>query len=89
MQRRKSLWYLVPDPDLEIAVGGGGGGRGSGHPDPKIRVERSPPKKFFQPFGPQFGPKVRGALPWIHHWYNCCLHMLSAPNKAAHRNITM
>ena len=47
MQRRKSLWYLVPDPDLEIAGGRGGGG----HPDPKIRVGRSPPKNFFSPSG--------------------------------------
>ena len=48
MQRRKSLWYLVPDTDLEIGGKEGGGG---GHPDPKIRVERSPPKNFFSPSG--------------------------------------
>ena len=34
------------DPDLEIRGGGGWGGL---------------PKKFFGPFGPQFGPKIRGA----------------------------
>ena len=41
------------DPDFQ-------GGR-AGHPDPEIRGARSP-KKFFQPFRPQFGLKVR-ALP--------------------------
>ena len=42
----------VADPDLQISWGGGGGG------DLK--------KKFFQPFGPQFGLKIRrvGRAPW-------------------------
>ena len=38
-------------------------GRGSDHPDPEIPVSggggRSP-KKFFRPFGPHFGRKIRG-----------------------------
>ena len=50
----------MPDPDLEIKGGGrlyrpldkrGDGGWGGGQS----------PKKFFQPFGPQFGLKIRGA----------------------------
>ena len=51
----------MPDPALEIKVEGGGGGTGL-------------PKKFFRPFGPQFGPKIRGGagprgpLLWIRHW---------------------
>ena len=47
----------MPDPDLEIRVGGGGGGGGS-------------KKRFFPPFGPQFGLKIMGEpepLPWIRH----------------------
>ena len=42
----------------------GGGWRGG----------RSLPKKFFRPFGPQFGPKIRrgaslpGPIPWIRLW---------------------
>ena len=35
----------MPDPALEIKVEGGGG--------------TGLPKKFFRPFGPQFGPKIR------------------------------
>ena len=35
----------MPGPALEIKVGGGGTGL---------------PPKFFRPFGPQFGPKIRG-----------------------------
>ena len=32
-----------------------------GHPDPEIRGEGGwSPKKFFRPFRPQFGPKIRG-----------------------------
>ena len=42
----------LADPDLQI---GGGGG----HPEPQIRVVG----RFFRPFGPQFGPKIRGAGP--------------------------
>ena len=39
----------VPDPDLQI----------SSRPLDKGREDRSP-KKFFLPFGPQFGLKIRG-----------------------------
>ena len=49
----------------------GGGGEGAGHPHPEIRGGQSP-KKFFLPFEPHFGRKIRGgprALPWIRH---CC-----------------
>ena len=46
---------LVPDPHLGM-VGEGGGG----HPDPQIRKGAGLPKKFFRPFGPQLGPKIRG-----------------------------
>ena len=38
----------MPDPDLEMTGGGGWGGG--------VRS----PKKFFWPFGPQFGLKMRG-----------------------------
>ena len=52
------------DPDLDIR--GGGGKKGNGHPDPNIRAGGQTPKKFFRPFGPQFGLKIRGGtLPWI------------------------
>ena len=40
--------YTVPDPDLEIRDKGGGGGL---------------PQNTFWPFGPQFGPKIRGGGP--------------------------
>ena len=46
----------MADPDLQIREGGG-------HPDPEIREEPGLNKIFFLPFGPQFGLKVRGALP--------------------------
>lgn len=51
------------DPDLDIR----GGERGNSHPDPNKRAGGQTPKKFFQPFGPQFGLKIRGGgtLPWI------------------------
>ena len=43
------------DPDLQIRGGGGS------HLDPEIRVGAQSPKNiFFQPFGPQFGLKIRG-----------------------------
>ena len=54
------------DPDLQIR------GR-PGHPEPEITGEgRGIKKKFFRPFGPQFGLKIRGAgppgpQPWICH----------------------
>ena len=38
----------VPDPDLEIGAWGGG--------------EAGLPQKFFWPFRPQFGLKIRGGL---------------------------
>ena len=47
-----SFTITVPDPDLEIR----GGGQSSG---PLERGGRSP-KKFFLPFGPQFGIKIWG-----------------------------
>ena len=55
----------VPDTDIEIS-------RGPCHSDPKIRGEGCLPKEFFWPFGPQFGPNIRGGggggpLPWIRH----------------------
>ena len=55
------------DPDLQIRGGGGG------HPDPDIRGMGRSKKIFFRPFGPQFGPKIRGGGPpgpllWICHW---------------------
>ena len=43
----------MADPDLQIR-------EGSGHPDPEIREEPGLNKKFFRPFGPKFGLKVRG-----------------------------
>ena len=46
---------LVPDPDLEIR--GGGGERSS---RPLDKGGPGLPKNFFRPFGPQFGPKLRG-----------------------------
>ena len=50
----------MPDPNLEIRVVGWG----DGHADPEISGggDQSP-KIFFQPFGPQFGLKIRGAGP--------------------------
>ena len=47
----------MANPDLPIKGGGGGG---CGYPDPEIRG-RPGRKKFFQPFGPQFGLKLRGS----------------------------
>ena len=44
------------DPDLQIRGGGG-------HPDPEIKGMGRSKKIFFPPFGPQFGPEVRGAGP--------------------------
>ena len=43
-------------PDLQISGGGG-------HPDPEIRGRVTVSKKFFQPFGPQLGLKIRGSGP--------------------------
>ena len=42
----------VADPDLQIRWGGGS------HPDPEIRGGWSP-KKYFRPFRPHFGLKMR------------------------------
>ena len=49
----------VPDPHLEIRWGEGGGG---GHPDPEMAVGGPASQIFFQPFGPQFGLKIRLGL---------------------------
>ena len=46
--------HTVADPDLQI--------RGARSSDPEIRGG-SLQKDFFQPFGPQFGLKIRGAVP--------------------------
>ena len=35
---------------------------GGGHPNPEIRVEGRSQKTFSRPFGPQFGPKIKGGL---------------------------
>ena len=45
----------MADPDLQIRVGVGVGG----HPDRVIRGTQFQKKKFFRPFGPQFGLKIR------------------------------
>ena len=45
----------MADPDLQIRRGGGGGGRSQ--------------KKLFRPFGPQFGLKLTGGLPWNRPWF--------------------
>ena len=42
----------MADSDLPI--------RGAGHPDPGIRGAGFK-KRFFRPFGPQFGLKIRGS----------------------------
>ena len=42
----------MPDLDLEI--------RGGSHPEPLIRGGGGLQKKFFWPFGPQFGLKIGG-----------------------------
>ena len=63
----------VADPDLEIGGGGVGveeWGSGGGHPDPEISGRPGLKKKIFRLFGPNFGPKIRGAQgprtpPWI------------------------
>ena len=43
----------MPDSDLEMGGGGGGGGR-------ERRWGAGLQKKYFWPFGPQFGLKIRG-----------------------------
>ena len=65
--------YTVPDPDLELRGAGRGGARSS---RPLDKGEMGPvSKKFFRPFGPQFGLKIRGGpgppgtVPWIRHCY--------------------
>ena len=47
-----SLWPLQWQIQTKI--------RTEGHPDPEIKGG-SLPKKYFRPFGPQFGLKIRGA----------------------------
>ena len=59
----------VAVPDLQIRGWGTGGGGGVGgcHPDPEIRGAPVS-KRFFRPFGPQFGLNIwGGGLPWIPH----------------------
>ena len=57
----------MADPDLQIRE------RGPRHPDPEIMGGPVSRKKFFRPFGPQFGLKIRrggGAvpIPWTRQW---------------------
>ena len=53
----------VADPDVQIRGEGAGAGAG-GHQDPEIRGGGGRlPKKFFRPFKPQFGLKIRGGGP--------------------------
>ena len=66
--------FSVPHPNLEISgwegVGGGGEGRSSKPWD--NAGNRYPKKKFFPPFGPQFGLKIRGSeTPLLDppHWF--------------------
>ena len=47
----------MADPYLQIREGGGG------HPYPEIRGEAGLKIFFFQPFGPQFGLKLRRGPP--------------------------
>ena len=60
----------VADQDLQTTRLGGGG---NDHPDPEMRGTPVS-KKFFRPFGPQFGLKIKGgsrgpgSLPWIRQW---------------------
>ena len=49
----------VAVPDLQIRGWGRGGGGGGGHPDPEIRGAPVS-KRFFRPFGPQFGLNIWG-----------------------------
>ena len=52
----------VAVPDLQIR------GEGHGHPDPVIRGGTRSQTQCFQPFGPQFGLKIRrGWAPWALH----------------------
>ena len=60
------LFSVVPSSNSRPRFSGGSRPSdkgGPGHPDPEIRGERSQKKNFFQPFGPQFGLKMRGAPP--------------------------
>ena len=50
----------MADLDLQMG-GGGGGGEGVIHTLRKVGG-RDLKKKIFRPFGPQFGPKIRGGL---------------------------
>ena len=58
----------MPDLDIEIKGGGGGGGwEQSSRPLDNEGGGGGLPKKFFQPFGTQFGLKIRmggGRVPW-------------------------
>ena len=52
-----SSFTAVADPDPQITEGGGG------HAYPEIRGEAGLKKNVFQPFGPQFGLKLRRGPP--------------------------
>ena len=87
LMHKISTRVVLADADLQIRGGGGGGGGiqprgrgggggGWGSSNPGIRGEgKGAPvsKRFFQPYGPQFGLKIRGAsgppgpLTWIRH----------------------
>ena len=55
----KQVSYYTPTSPLRpLSIG-------AGHPVPEIRGAGGPPKKYFPPFGPHFGRKIRGGqAPW-------------------------
>ena len=57
--------FTVADPDLQIK--GREGGRGGSHPDPEINGGGGSQKKFFRPFGLQFGLKIKSHLKFTIH----------------------
>ena len=46
--------------DSALEIRGEGRGRGGGNPDPYICNGAGGLPQIFRPFGPQFGPKIRG-----------------------------
>ena len=52
------LVYTGAAANFTLQTSGGPISRGGGHPDPDIREARLK-KKFFRPFGPHFGLKLR------------------------------
>ena len=52
-----SNYFTVADPDLQRRGGGGGGKRSL---RPLDRRGGGLPKKYFRPFRPQFGLKIKG-----------------------------